>query len=575
MRGFEAQKRLFWVGLCFFTAALAVNNILVPLQYKKLFDGVFAAGADTGQAKILTGIVITIGFLRLFTWSMSRAAVFFFNYVQAKGRARLKQNAFDSLVGHSYSFFANNYTGSLVQSVNRFSISFGKALSTFIFNFLPLLIMFCSAVAVTFINARPISYLLMGWVLLFLALNIIFSRWKLKYDIESAKADSKTTAVLADDITNHNEIALFCGQARESAHFKEISNDQARKNILAWNLDDILDSVQVFMTYAVEFIVFYFAIIFWQKGQMTIGTFTLIQMYVLGLSQYLWAISRVIRDLYESLADSREMVQIMELPHEVRDLPGASTLKNVKGSITFENASFSFNETRRVLENINISIGAGEKIALVGPSGTGKTTFIGLLLRLYDPSEGIIKIDGHDIKRATLESLRSNIGVVSQDPILFHRSIMENIRYGRPEASDQEVVQAACLAHCDEFVVQMPEKYQTFVGERGIKLSGGERQRIAIARAILKNAPILILDEATSSLDSHSEALIQDALAKLMAKRTAIAIAHRLSTISNMDRIVVMDNGNIAETGTHQSLIRKKTGIYKNLWKLQAGGFIE
>jgi len=213
-------------------------------------------------------------------------------------------------------------------------------------------------------------------------------------------------------------------------------------------------------------------------------------------------------------------------------------------------------------------------VAIIGPSGAGKTTFIRLMLRFYDVVSGKITVDGQDIHHATLESLRENISLVPQDPLLFHRTIMENIGYGKPSATDKEVIEAARLAHCDEFVKDLPDKYETYVGERGIKLSGGERQRVAIARAILKNSPILILDEATSSLDSHSESLIQNALDILMKDKTVIVIAHRLSTIRKMNRIIVIKNGSIFEEGTHEYLVKKEDGLYAKLWNLQAGGFL-
>ncbi|MEK7160774.1 MAG: ATP-binding cassette domain-containing protein, partial [Patescibacteria group bacterium] len=246
------------------------------------------------------------------------------------------------------------------------------------------------------------------------------------------------------------------------------------------------------------------------------------------------------------------------------------------GEVVFKEVIFSFSDAkeRDVLRSINLKIQGGEKIALVGPSGSGKTTLVRLLLRFYDVVSGGIFVDGQNIQNVVLASLRDNIALVPQDPILFHRTIKENIRYGREAASDEEVVNAARLAHCDEFISGLSQKYETFVGERGIKLSGGERQRVAIARAILKNAPILILDEATSSLDSHSESLIQSALDNLMKGKTTIVIAHRLSTIRKMDRIIILEKGTIIEEGTHQELILKD-GLYRKLWNLQAGGFIQ
>jgi ATP-binding cassette subfamily B protein len=293
----------------------------------------------------------------------------------------------------------------------------------------------------------------------------------------------------------------------------------------------------------------------------------------------LWGFTRLVRNVYQSYADSKEMVEILLLPHEIKDKPNAKELKVSKGEIKFENLVFNFNDTRKVLNDINLTIKPGEKIALIGPSGAGKTTFVRLLLRLYSPTSGKILIDHTDISETTQESLKKNISMVPQDSILFHRTLAENIAYGKRGATKKEIEKAATLAHCNEFINPptggLPDGFQTYVGERGIKLSGGERQRVAIARAILKNAPILVLDEATSSLDSHSEMLIQDALNNLMAGKTVIVIAHRLSTIQKMDRIIVVDSGKIIEEGSHQELLAKEYSLYKKLWELQAGGFLK
>ncbi|MFZ3073512.1 MAG: ABC transporter ATP-binding protein [Minisyncoccales bacterium] len=574
-KGTKPHKRLFWGSLICFSIGFTIN-VLVPIFYKNFFDALGSFSNKNETAAVLIQTISIIALLHFMNWIFGRISVLMANRLEAKVSAILKQNSFNYLILHSRNFFANNFSGSLVQKINRFSRSFVRIADAVLFEFLQLLITGIGAVIITFFISPVISLIIAGWIIIFAAFNILFqSRVKIKYDIAAAAADSKTTGLLADDITNYSPISLFNGHKRESALLKKTVDDQARKLCFSWDLWIVINAIQIALTYAIEFFIFYYGIIFWQQDLITAGTFVLMQIYIIGIAQQFWGLNRTVREVYESIADSKEMVEIMALPHEIKDVAAAKELKNVAGIIEFKGVDFSFNETRSVLKNINLLIEAGEKVALVGPSGTGKTTFTGLLLRLFDPAGGAIFIDGHNIHNATLESLRANISLVPQDPVLFHRSILENIRYGKPQTTDKEVIAAAKLAHCDEFVDQMPLKYETLVGERGVKLSGGERQRVAIARAILKNAPILVLDEATSSLDSQSEMLIQDALDRLMSKCTTIAIAHRLSTIRKMDRIIVMDNGSIAEQGTHQTLIRKKSGIYKTLWSLQAGGFIK
>jgi ABC-type multidrug transport system fused ATPase/permease subunit len=286
-----------------------------------------------------------------------------------------------------------------------------------------------------------------------------------------------------------------------------------------------------------------------------------------------WGWGRILRDLYEAFADAREMVEILKLSHGIRDITGAKPLQVNAGVVDLVNVHFAFASNNPVLDNITLQVKSGERIGLVGPSGAGKSTLVRLLLRFYDIQQGSILIDGQNIRNITQSSLREAISFVPQDPILFHRSLHDNICYGKTDASDEEVIRAAKLAHCHEFIEKLTNGYDTFVGERGIKLSGGERQRVAIARAILKNAPILILDEATSSLDSHSEMLIQEALENLMKGKTVIVIAHRLSTIKKMNRIVVIDHGKILEEGNHDELV-SRGGLYAHLWSLQSQGFI-
>jgi ATP-binding cassette subfamily B protein len=263
----------------------------------------------------------------------------------------------------------------------------------------------------------------------------------------------------------------------------------------------------------------------------------------------------------------------LERPLDVADPKAPVQLGTVRGEVSFDDVGFRYQGNQSVISDFSLTIRSGEKVALVGSSGAGKSTITKLLLRLFDVTSGSVKIDGIDVRDMAQDDLRAHIAFVPQDPVLFHRTLMDNIRYGRRDATDEEVIEAARKAHCHEFIERLSKGYETYVGERGVKLSGGERQRIAVARAILKNAPILVLDEATSSLDSESEALIQDALNVLMEGKTVIAIAHRLSTIMHMDRILVIEGGRIADQGTHQELLSRE-GLYQKLWNIQAGGFL-
>ena len=488
--------------------------------------------------------------------------------------ASLKQNAYNYIIEHSYSFFTNHFIGSLVQKVNRFARAFERLSDNVIWNVLPLVIKLISIfIVVIFINVW-LALIILIWAIIFLLFNITFSNWKLKYDIKVAEIDSKTTGFLADTLTNQNTISLFNGFKKESEGYGQVTNEQAKMTKFTWSLDALIEGGQAFLGVAMEFILFFYTLKYWQQGLVTVGVFVLLQAYFIDLIHQLWGFTRMVRDMYQSYADAKEMVEILLLPHEIQDIQNAKEILAAKGEIKFQDLNFNFNETRKVLDNISLIIKSGEKVALIGPSGAGKTTFVRLLLRLYSPTSGRILIDDQDITKITQESLRKSISIVPQDPVLFHRTLADNIAYGKRDAKKEEIEKAVKLAHCDEFIKDLPFGLETYVGERGIKLSGGERQRVAIARAILKNAPILILDEATSSLDSHSELLIQDALQNLMFGKTTIVIAHRLSTIQKMDRIIVIDNGKIIEQGSHRDLLNREDSLYKKLWSLQAGGFL-
>jgi ATP-binding cassette subfamily B protein len=578
-RGIKPQKWLLF-SLIILIIFVATLSTIVPIFYQKFFDIVSPAESlilqdRTTVAQNLLTIIFQILGLNIMIWIIWRLSTFVNNTYQTKSIALLKQQAYDYLMKHSYSFFTNNFAGSLVQKVNRFARAFERISDRLIWDLLPLFVRTVAIVIVVFFINKWIASIILIWALIFILINIILSKWKLKYDIQVAATDSKTTAYLSDTISNQNTIQLFGGFVFESLGYKKVTNEQAKITKFTWDLDALIEAAQSIMGVLIQFLLFFFAIKYWQQGTITVGIFVLFQVYIITLIDQLWGFNRIIRDFYQSYADTEEMIEIMLLSHDIKDAPQAKELVVKNGEIEFKDLNFNFNETRKVLENINLKIKAGEKVALIGPSGAGKTTFVRLLLRLYSATSGKILIDGQEISEVTQESLRRNISMVPQDPILFHRTLAENIAYGKRGATENEIKKAAILAHCDEFIKNLPYGLETYVGERGIKLSGGERQRVAIARAILKNAPILVLDEATSSLDSNSEMLIQDALNNLMKNKTTIVIAHRLSTIQKMDRIIVIDGGKIIEQGSHLELLKNENSLYKKLWELQAGGFLE
>lgn len=550
-----------------------VVEVVTPLFYKRLFDTLAMPEDASVVVPLLMTILITIVALHTIGWGLGRIGLYASIQVVGGVMSDLMERAFVYLMRHSYSFFTGSFTGSLVRKVSRLPRSYEQVFDRISYNIIPLIVLATGSLIVLSYRNAYLGAALLIWILLFLAVQFFLIRWKQKYLVARAEKDSEVTGALADSVSNETNVKLFSGNAHEHSLFRKVLKELEGLRVFTWNIDWWIDFVQGALMIAIEFVLIWGAIELWSEGVLTIGDFALIQAYLISLFQALWNFGNVLRQLYEAFAEATEMVEILETPYEVEDLLGAGALCVTGGAITFRSVHFSFRKTRTVLDNFSLEIKGAERVALVGPSGAGKSTIVKLLFRLYDIDSGVIAIDGTDIKTVTQDSLRSAIALVPQDPILFHRTLMENIRYGRRDATDEEVIEAAKQAHCHEFISEFPEGYETFVGERGVKLSGGERQRVAIARAILKDAPILVLDEATSSLDSESEALIQDALETLMRGKTVIVIAHRLSTIQKMDRIVVMESGKVITMGTHAELM-KKPGLYQKLWAIQAGGFL-
>ncbi|MCR4278782.1 MAG: ABC transporter ATP-binding protein/permease [bacterium] len=552
-----------------------IVQVIVPLYYKRLIDAIATLPQfDESSFHVLVAILVSIVLLRILGTAFIQISNFIAGIIQPKIRIELLRSTHRVLLQQSYRFVTNSFSGALVQKAQRFSRSFGTIAESARWNIFPAIVSITAILIVLSQRSSIFVLVVITWVFLYIVFNLIYSRWAVQFQEKRATKESETSGFLNDSVSNTMNVKLFTNLTQEEGGFRKISGELQRLITRTWNLENIRWLIEMVINIAVEFIVLYYAFQFWSKGAITVGDVVLIQSYLFSLFWVIGGIAHVIRNSFESVADAKEMVEIMHSKLEIRDARGAKELRVTRGKIEFKNVYFDYGKERRILDGLSLTIASTEKVALIGPSGTGKSTIVKLLLRFFDVSKGHIRIDGQDITKVAQDSLRGQIAFVPQDSILFHRTIMENIRYGRSDATDDEVFEASKKAHCHEFISELPEGYGAKVGERGVKLSGGERQRVAIARAILKNAPILVLDEATSSLDSESESYIQDALGELMKDKTVIVIAHRLSTIMKMDRIIVMEKGKIVDTGTHGQLL-KKVGVYRKLWEIQAGGFKE
>jgi ATP-binding cassette, subfamily B, bacterial len=581
LRIFLRHALRYWPMLLLCAASiLAVIgcDILLPLVYKRFFDQLAIDPVHTlvrGTLKQIYHTILLIALLFTTSWIGWRCCVLAVIQFESRTMKDLADSCFAYLQNHAHRFFTDSFGGALVKRVNRYAASFEVIADQCTLDIGQTLLRIVFIVGVLFWRNTVLGCVFLAWTLAFAAFNFFFARWKLRFDLARAELDTKVTARLADTIANAINLKLFAGIDREIGQFESLTDSHQRARSKAWMLGWCSEGVQGLSIRALEIVVLVLAVRYWLIGTLTLGDFVLLRSYLSQLTDNVRQMGQNIRKIYEAMADANEMTEILLSPHEIVDEPGAATLAVPEGAVEFRDVQFSYAAASNlVLRDFSLSIKAGERVGMVGPSGGGKSTVLKLLVRLYDLQGGHILVDNQDIALVTQVSLHRNVAYVPQDPILFHRSLLENIRYSRPSATDREVIRAAKLAHCHEFISSFPDGYETLVGERGVKLSGGERQRVAIARAILMSAPILILDEATSSLDSESEMYIQDSLAQLMVGRTVIAVAHRLSTIRKMDRIVVIKDGHIIEEGSHDLLVKIEDGLYQKLWNLQSTDFL-
>ncbi len=520
-------------------------------------------------------LYITIGLMAA-VFVLWKSSGYITALVESRVIKRILDSAFKYLIGHSHNFFANSFAGSLVKRLGRLEATYETLVDMLIFEVVNSSTALAVIVVSVFFFNPWLGLVVMIMIFSAVYLHIVFGRIKYrKFDLPLSAMDSECGAAQADAISNISVIKNFGAEEFEQKHFAKVTTKFEKQLFRTWSFGMTFDSILDFVIQLFRVILLVVSLIFVLNGQITAANFVVIQVFMFRVWDILFFLSRIFRRYYKSVADASEMVQILQQDHEVKDLPTAVPWPIKRGEIEFKNVSFRYQENADlVLNQFSLRIKPGEKVALVGPSGGGKSTILKLLTRLYDVSDGAILIDGKDIREYQQSNLRSQLSLVPQEPILFHRTLMENIRYGRQDAADEEVIAAAKMAYCHDFITSFEKGYDTYVGERGVKLSGGQRQRVAIARAILANSKILLLDEATSSLDSESEQYIQKALENLIKQKTVLVIAHRLSTVMSSDRIIVVKNGGIVEQGSHADLRNSKGSLYGKLWDTQVGEFL-
>jgi ATP-binding cassette, subfamily B, bacterial len=571
---FIAQYPFRYAAMVLFEGSNAACGILIPYALGKIIRSVTASRGDAGSVVAALhrplGWFVALGVAEVVLGRLAGA-------VQIRLGPRQRQNVtrqiHQYLQNHCHHYFSNNFAGALAHRISETSMGVTQTLWSIITEFWPITIIISVSVGLLF-NAHPqLGCFALAWAVLFVGISFVLARRCQPHAFTASAARSETTGTIVDSVSNITSARLFARLDFERENldrtldreFKAVRRSNSYSERVRW--------FQFSAAAALKIGVLFYSLALWQKNAIGVGDFVMAVSLSLLIINEARNLSRRFLEFFEYIGNVANGVHTIVRAHELVDSPDAKPVEITRGSIEFRDVSFGYSNERRVFEQLNVTIPSGQSVGLVGLSGSGKSTFVSLVLRLFDPQHGEILIDGTDIRHMTQDSLHAQLSLIPQDPSLFHRTLMENIRYGRLEASDAEVVEAARQASAHEFIEQIQDGYCSMVGERGIKLSGGQRQRIAIARVILKNAPVLILDEATSALDSITEKAIQTTLDHVMKGKTVIVVAHRLSTVSHLDRILVFDQGIIVEDGPHAELLAQR-GAYYRLWSRQAGGFL-
>lgn len=560
-----------FVGSLFIGPAYVLQYVVTPLFIAKAI-GQLATIHQASWHYILYAAISLFGGICLWYLSDNYCSTKLDNYVLYD----MHKDCFNSLIKQEYDFFADNFTGSLVTQTSRFVKSYELFHVVFFLGALGQVCGVLTAIGIM-VSYNTLIGAVIGvmWVISVFIVCFLVNR-RIPYRRTAAKKDSQQTGELADALTNAIAIKTFAAEKVEEARYNKTNTERFNLYKISWQYAINNNFVVQCLCAVLQISLLIFGIHAIEDHTITIATYLLFQVYILVIINNVSGSNLIARQVEGILGDSHEMTLILGRTPKILDATETETINSTKCTVEFKDVTFvyeSSSEEDQLFQEFNLVIKPGERVGLVGPSGGGKTTITKLLLRFMDVQNGAITINNIDIRKLSQSELHKLIAYVPQEPLLFHRSLYENINYGNESASRSKVIQASKKSHADDFIKGLPNGYDTLVGERGIKLSGGQRQRIAIARAILKNAPILVLDEATSALDSESEKYIQEALWKLMDGKTTVVIAHRLSTIKHLDRIVVLDNGKIVEEGSHDELLKTK-GLYARLWTHQSGGFL-
>jgi ABC-type multidrug transport system fused ATPase/permease subunit len=576
-------RQFLWgcVGLLVFSVLGRAVFASIAYATKRLTDTVLGMRNPAAEASTLLGPFMLFAALVVSRFVMDGGMWFSSYHTRSPMLVRIKEEVFAYAQRLSSAYFENTLSGKIA---HRTVLLPDQVLALFdmtVFDFIPGACFFVFVAAYFYIASPLFSAAAFAAIAVYFTVSLFVGRECTRRAIANNEARAAVTGRVVDVLTNIRNVFFFANQSLEDEELKRYTGEERDRRRASYRAVVRLRSVQYVMDIAMWIVFVGGALYAWVHRLIGAGDFVMITALTSSLLQTAYNIGQRIPEFYDQLGSARESIETLIVPATIVDRPGAPELTVTRGTIRFESVAFAYDapskdrgarHARNVVKAFELTVPAGQRVGLVGPSGAGKTTLMGLLLRMHDVDQGAIRIDDQDIREVTQESLRQSIALIPQDTNLFHRGLRENIRYGRPSATDDEVELAARRAHAHEFIVELDHGYETLVGERGIKLSGGQRQRIAIARAILKDAPILLLDEATSALDSHSEHIIQAAMREAMAGKTVIAIAHRLSTVMDMDRLIVLDRGSIVADGSHDELLRQG-GLYAELWRRQSGGF--